>query len=299
MSDNDSGAPVWRQAIHPVPTENRTPLPSSGRAGRNLPAAITSALILVIALAVALVFSRPVFIGMVVILALIACWELAGAFARDSIAVTLAPLYLGTAAMIILGSLYGAFWILASLYFTFAVVVLWRMASPRLDTKPLNDIVASSFIAIYVGFSASFVSLISVSSEAIWPIVFFVVIVACNDLGGWVAGVLFGRHPMTPKLSPKKTWEGLAGSLIFCFAAAYIGTIVMDIPWWWMFVFGLAGTFFGTIGDLLESLIKRQVGLKDMSGILPGHGGLMDRLDSMLYAAPAFYFFYALAFGWF
>ncbi len=290
---------LWRRVFRPEPMPNHVPLPASGRAGRNLPAAVGSALILLAVLGVTLVFARPVFIGLVVVLVFLATWELAGAFARGKMTLMLFPLYLGGAAMVITGAFLGPFWILAVLYFTFALIVFWRLGSSHLPTKPLDDIVASSFTALYVPFAAAFVSLISISSETVWPIVFFVVVVACNDLGGWVAGVLFGRHPMTPKLSPKKTWEGLAGSLIFCLTASYVGTIVMGIPWWWFFPMGVAATFFGTAGDLLESVIKRHVGLKDMSNIVPGHGGLMDRLDSLLFAAPGFYIIFALAFGWF
>lgn len=280
------------------PTPNHKPLPSSGKAGRNLPAAVASALILLAALGIALVFSRPVFIGFVAVLALVACWEIAGAFARKGITVMLPALYVGTIGMLVTGVLLGAFWVMAWLYFTFALIVISRLAFTSLKTPAALDVAVSAFTAVYIPFAASFVALTAEESANPWTIVFFVVIVACNDLGGWIAGVLFGKHPMTPKLSPKKSWEGFAGSIIMCIVAGIISTFVLAIPWWWGPIFGVSAAILGTIGDLTESLIKREVGLKDMSSIVPGHGGLMDRLDSMLFAAPAFYFFFAISMHW-
>lgn len=280
------------------PTENHVPLPASGRAGRNLPAAVASGVILIVSVGVALVFARPVFVALIVLLMLVATWEVAGAFARKNQTVVLPPIYLGGIAMVIAGSTFGPFWVMASLYFTFAFIVIWRLASQNLTSKPVTDIAFSVFTAVYIPFNASFVALISAKSATVWPIVFFIVVVACNDLGGWMVGVLFGRHPMAPKLSPKKSWEGFAGSVALSTAAGIVGAVVMEIPWWTGIFFGIAGAVLGTLGDLLESLIKRDVGLKDMSGIVPGHGGLMDRLDSILFAAPAFYFIFALALGW-
>jgi phosphatidate cytidylyltransferase len=111
-----------------------------------------------------------------------------------------------------------------------------------------------------------------------------------SDTGGYVAGVFFGRHPMAPSVSPKKSWEGLAGSLL---ATAIGGALLLyflfDIQPWWGAVFGLAVSAAAVLGDLGESMIKRDLGVKDMSSLLPGHGGLMDRLDSIVFAAPTAY----------
>lgn len=288
----------WRDLFVAPPTENRQPLPASGRAGRNMPAAVTSAVILLLALGTALFLARPVFLVFVAILILVGDWEVAGAFARRQITVLLPPLYLGTIAMIVAAALGGSFWIMAALYFGFVVAVIWRLADSSLQSRPVMDIMATAFAFVYLPFAGSFFVLMSVQSADVWPIFFFVVIVACNDLGGWLAGVLFGKHPMAPRLSPKKSWEGFAGSVLACVGAALVATFVLDISWWWCLVLGLSAAVIGTLGDLTESLIKREVGLKDMSDIVPGHGGVMDRLDSMLFTAPAFYFYFALALGW-
>ena len=108
-----------------------------------------------------------------------------------------------------------------------------------------------------------------------------------SDLGGYVFGVLWGKHPMAPKISPKKSWEGFAGSVTFGVLAGVGMTIfALDAQFWIGIILGLVLVAAGTCGDLVESLIKRDVGIKDMSSFVPGHGGVMDRLDSLLLAAP-------------
>lgn len=280
------------------PTQNHEPLKASGRAGRNMPAAVTSAVILLAALALALLFVRPVFVGFVALLMLVASWEVAGAFARKDLTVMLPPIYIGGVAMVLAGAFVGSFWVMASLSLTFGAIVIWRLASPNVAGAPIMDILVSVFVAVYIPFNASFVGLISEQADTVWPVAFFVIIVVCNDLGGWMAGIMFGKHPMAPKLSPKKSWEGFAGSVVLTTAAGFAATQVFGVQWGWALAYGAAAAIFGTLGDLLESLIKREVGLKDMSAIVPGHGGLMDRLDSLLFAAPVFYFLFAISLGW-
>ena len=118
-------------------------------------------------------------------------------------------------------------------------------------------------------------------------VLLFVLLAVASDVGGFVAGVLFGRHPLAPSVSPKKTWEGLAGSvLLSCLVgAAGITWLLGGDP---LVGVGLALATVGTatLGDLAESLIKRDLELKDMGTLLPGHGGVLDRLDSLLLTAP-------------
>jgi phosphatidate cytidylyltransferase len=115
-------------------------------------------------------------------------------------------------------------------------------------------------------------------------------VVVLTDTGGYVAGVFFGRHPMAPSISPKKSWEGLAGSLLAAAAGGALGlALFFEVDWWWGAVFGLLVAGAAVLGDLAESLLKRDLGVKDMGTLLPGHGGLMDRVDSHLFAAPAAY----------
>ena len=118
----------------------------------------------------------------------------------------------------------------------------------------------------------------------------FIVVVICSDIGGYATGVLFGRHPMAPSVSPKKSWEGFAGSLTAC---AVGGTLLFwtlfDVQPLFGAVYGLAVVCTATLGDLGESMVKRDIGIKDMGTLLPGHGGVMDRLDSLLPTAPVAY----------
>jgi phosphatidate cytidylyltransferase len=114
-------------------------------------------------------------------------------------------------------------------------------------------------------------------------VIAFVVLTICSDIGGYAAGVLAGRHPMAPRLSPKKSWEGFGGSLVLqAVAGVSLFVLVFDAPWWQGLLTGLVLTVTATAGDFVESAIKRDLGVKDMSNLLPGHGGLMDRLDSLL-----------------
>lgn len=288
----------WSVAFRPGPTTDHEPLPVSGKAGRNLPWAITSGLILVIGAALLLFLVRPGFLVLVGVGIVLASWEVAGALARREQYVTLAPLYVGGIGMLVAGSLGSTEWIMLALFATVFFSIVWRIFTPDAPGRPVQDVMATVFTAVYIGFFASFIGLISFHTPTPWPMVFFIVAVVCSDLGGWMAGVLFGKHPMAPKLSPKKSWEGFSGSVFLSMVSALIGTFVMGIPWWWCFIMGAAGAVIGTLGDLTESLIKRDVGLKDMSNIIPGHGGLMDRLDSILFAAPAFYLIYSVALGW-
>jgi phosphatidate cytidylyltransferase len=117
-------------------------------------------------------------------------------------------------------------------------------------------------------------------------VTFFVVVVA-SDVGGYVAGVLFGKHPMAPTISPKKSWEGFTGSALACIGAGIAAVVfLLDGEWWAGAIVGAVAVLTATVGDLGESMIKRDLGIKDMSNLLPGHGGLMDRLDSLLATAP-------------
>jgi len=126
----------------------------------------------------------------------------------------------------------------------------------------------------------------------------FMIMVVCSDTGGYIAGVLFGKHPMAPTISPKKSWEGFAGSLLTCVAVG-VGLVVwmLDGDWWVGVALGLIAVVMATLGDLCESVMKRDLGIKDMSQVIPGHGGLMDRLDSLLATiAPIWLVLYYLVF---
>ena len=147
---------------------------------------------------------------------------------------------------------------------------------------------ATTFTLLYLPFLAGFLILLATPSNGFQRVMTFVVLVGCNDTFGYFVGVLFGKHPLVPTISPKKTWEGLAGSVVFtiiggCLAFHYI----MNMHWWIGIIVGLMIVFTATCGDLIESAMKRDLSLKDMGTLLPGHGGMLDRLDSVVLSAPA------------
>jgi phosphatidate cytidylyltransferase len=114
-------------------------------------------------------------------------------------------------------------------------------------------------------------------------VVAFILVTVASDVGGYAVGVLFGRHPMAPLISPKKSWEGFAGSVALCLVTGWASVVyLLHGQWWAGLLLGAVAVVFATSGDLIESLVKRDLGIKDMSSVVPGHGGLMDRLDSLL-----------------
>ena len=142
---------------------------------------------------------------------------------------------------------------------------------------------ASVFTLIYVPFLGSFVALLLAEDEGVKGVLTFIAVTIASDIGGYAAGVLFGRHPMAPVISPKKSWEGFAGSAVATVATGVALVVyLLDGDWWVGVVLGLIAVVMATLGDLCESVMKRDLGIKDMSQIIPGHGGLMDRLDSLL-----------------
>jgi phosphatidate cytidylyltransferase len=167
------------------------------------------------------------------------------------------------------------------------VAMSWRILEPA--TPVLRDLAASAFVVVYVGFLAGFAALMSMPSDGPRRVTIFVAVTVASDVGGYAAGVLSGgRHKMAPRISPGKSWEGLAGSIVVC---ALVGgilfpTLLEDGNVGTGILFGLATVGTATCGDLGESMLKRDMGIKDMGNLLPGHGGIMDRLDSLLVTAP-------------
>jgi len=164
-------------------------------------------------------------------------------------------------------------------------------AALRYGLKP-GDVRRASgvLVAVYVPLLAGFAVLLLVPDDGAARVLTFIATVVASDVGGYAAGVLFGKHPMAPSISPKKSWEGFAGSVTACMiVATLLLAFTFHAAWWSGLVFGASLAVSATIGDLGESLIKRDLGIKDMGNLLPGHGGLMDRLDSLLPSAAVAY----------
>ena len=305
---------VLTSLLAPPPTRNRAPLPATGRAGRNLPAAVGVAVVLIGAVLASLLFYKVAFVGVVVVAVCGALWELAGAFARKGIRLPLAPLWLGSIGMAVCAWTIGAEAALGAYLATAGACVLWCFMNqaeaesgtdfeapdhmiPRTDEHDAvrrsrsAEASASVFAATYLPFLASFAVLVTAQDHGVGKVLMLIALPVANDTGGWLAGITLGRHPMAPRVSPKKSWEGFAGSMIATVCTGAGCLWALGEPWWAGAALGAAIVVVSTLGDLGESLLKRDLGLKDMGTLLPGHGGLMDRLDSILVAAPVVYVF--------
>jgi phosphatidate cytidylyltransferase len=271
------------------------PATKQNRAGRNLPAAVASAIVLLAAVALCLAtFDAFPFVLLAVAAVSVGLWEFQRAMAARGIRAPQEPLYAGSAAML-LGAWYGgAPALAAALAVTSLAVLLWRLRSGVQGY--VRDATAGVFLAVYLPFLAGFVVLLVRADDGVWRVLTFVLVTIASDIGGYAAGVTLGRHPMAPRISPKKSWEGFAGSAVSCMLVGWATvTGLLDGRWWVGVLLCALAVVAATLGDLCESVIKRDLGIKDMSQVVPGHGGLMDRLDSLLATvAPTWLLLYYL-----
>jgi phosphatidate cytidylyltransferase len=282
------------ERVEPGERPASPPSPSpTGRAGRNLPAAIGVGVLLGGIVVSSLFLWRPAFFGVIAVAVGVGVWELVRAVRGGGVNPPLVPLVAGGALMTGLAWWGHAEALTFGLIVTVLAVMVWRLADRDGDYG--RDVSAATFIAVYVPFLAGFAALLATPADGDLRVLVTLAGVVLSDTGGYVAGVLFGRHPMAPSVSPKKSWEGLAGSLIAtAIGGAIMFFLLFDVAAWRGAVFGVAVSAASVLGDLGESLIKRDLGVKDMSELLPGHGGLMDRLDSVVFAAPAAYALFAV-----
>ena len=276
---------LGNEVIGEVPVDNPTGAPrATGRAGRDMAAAIGVGLGLGAVTIAALFIWRPAFLVVLTAAVLISVVELTGALERGGHRPPRTPVLVGALAMIALAWTRGPSGLVVAFLLTVFAVLLWRLGDGPVGY--LRDASAAVLVALYVPLLAGFAALLLVPDDGAARVLAFIATVVCSDVGGFAAGVLFGKHPMAPSVSPKKSWEGFAGSVAAC---VLIGTLLVTLtfhgPWWGGALYGLAIAVTATLGDLGESLIKRDLGIKDMGSLLPGHGGLMDRMDSLLPSA--------------
>lgn len=274
VADDHSGGGAARRAA------------KSSRAGRNLPAAIAVGVTLGVLIVLSLALAKVTFLILVAVAVAAGVWELRRALAQVAIHVPLVPSLVGSLSM--LGSAYfgGGQALALTLGLTCVGILLWRVADGVADA--MRDIAGGMFVALYPSFLAGFAALLLAAPDDGAKRVFvFILVTVLSDIGGYLFGVLWGRHPMAPSVSPKKSWEGFTGSVLACMVGASLAIpLALGGPWWSGLILGALVAVGATVGDLTESTIKRDLGIKDMSTILPGHGGVMDRLDSLLITAP-------------
>jgi phosphatidate cytidylyltransferase len=271
------------------------PAKDHGRAGRNLPQAIGLGVVAGTYVVLSLLYFEPAFVLLVAVALVLASVELYHALARQDMHAAIVPIAAGGVAIPFGSYLAGrenaviefstTSVLLASLALTVLASLVWRM--PKGSQGYVKDAAASLLIIAYVPLLGSFAALMLAEENGAGRLVTFALVVTMSDTGGLIAGVLFGKHPMAPLISPKKSWEGLAGSMVFgILSGVAMAIFVLHVPFWVGIILGVCLVVVGTLGDLIESIVKRDIGIKDMSSFLPGHGGVMDRLDSLLVAAP-------------
>jgi len=253
--------------------------------GRNLPVAIAVGVALGGLVILTLLTAPITFLILVAVIVGLAMTELRHVLASRQTTIPLIPVAVGGALMFALAYWQGPRDLVAALGITFIAVLAWRLHGGAAGY--VRDITAGVFTLIYLPLLASFVALMLAQPHGAHRALLFVILAVCSDTGGYFSGIVFGRHPMAPTISPKKTWEGLAGSAVLCLAAGAIGMrFLLPGAVWQGLILGAAALMAATTGDLVESMIKRDLDTKDMGSLLPGHGGVLDRIDALLIVAP-------------
>lgn len=259
------------------------------RTGRDLVLAIVIGLAFGAALLGSLLFIKALFVPFALAAALLGVYELSRALRASGRRIDVAP-QLIAAALLVLSAYFAQMWLCwVMMFLAVAFVVVWRLVAQMAarDGRTYGDVLADAviggFVQIYVPFLAGIALILLNQEGGQWWVLSFVGIAVAADTGAYAAGLAFGKHPMAPRISPKKTWEGFAGAAAASLTAGVLlALFLLDLPWWGGVIFGAAILLSATLGDLGESMLKRDLGIKDMSSWLPGHGGLLDRLDSIL-----------------
>jgi len=267
------------------------------RAGRKLLPSIAVSLSLIALIWFALAYHREIFAVVVTVAVLLGIREIVRAFSVRGTYLSINALIIATIALSF------AAWSGGIAGLAVATAIAIPILLIQLLTKGPEGFVASAtattFSLLYLPFLGGFLILLGRTSTGFERVMTFVVLVSCNDTFGYIVGVLIGKHPMAPKISPKKSWEGLAGSVIFTVIGGVLAfKYIMTMHWWIGVIVGLMIVFTATCGDLIESAMKRDLELKDMGSLLPGHGGILDRLDSVLISAPALWLALELVKAW-
>lgn len=266
------------------------------RAGRNLFLAIGSGLLFGAVFLASLFIVKQVFAVLVMALVSVALVELAVAFRVAGRRVPRVGVVIGGLIITVGAALWGAQGMLLGLFAASLILTAWRLIEgllPAWEVPPktlARDVFSGLFTLVYVAFLGSCAILLLLAPRGEWWAFALVLIVVSVDIGAYAAGVTLGRHKMTPRISPNKTWEGFAGAAVLAVASGVaISLLALGQPWWVGVVLGGVVLLTATGGDLTESLIKRNLGVKDMSSWIPGHGGFLDRLDSLLPSALGVY----------
>ena len=260
----------------------------AARGGRHLPTATLVGVGLLAVIMASLLIRKEVFIVVAAGATCVALWELDQAFSRRRIRLPLVPLWVGAFGICLSAYHTGLEGLMVAVMLTIAAAAVWRIVDGG-GGAAIRDAAGATFAVAYLPLMVGFVMLMLASDQGEWKVLLFILLAVANDVGGFFAGTRFGKHPLAPTVSPKKSWEGLAGSFLLTVVVALVGVSLLGLDPVSGVVLGILTPVSATLGDLAESLIKRDLGLKDMGSVLPGHGGVLDRIDSMLLTAPFVY----------
>jgi phosphatidate cytidylyltransferase len=292
VEDRPAGRTAESASVSPAEPEPEAAPGRGGHrrrsAGRNVPVSIAVGIALAATVLGVLFYAKPWFLVILIVASSIGIWELVRAVRPTGANPPMIPLIVGGAVMLTLAWFRGLEALSLGLLITVLAVFVWRLADGPQNYQ--RDIGASALIMVYVPFLLGFAVPMTTPDDGKWRILCTLAAVVLSDTGGFVSGVLFGRHPLAPTISPNKSWEGFGGSIVWAAAgSAGLVWLTLGVAPWWGALFGAVVAVACVLGDLAESLLKRDLGIKDMSNLLPGHGGLMDRLDSILFALPVAY----------
>jgi phosphatidate cytidylyltransferase len=268
-----------------TPGRDGAPARPAARAGRNLPAAVGVGVGLGGVAILTLFTVKVTFLIYMGVMVAVALWEFSRAVTGQGIRLPIVPVAVGGFTGLGLAYWRGERPLVACLAFTVIAILAWRLHGGAAGY--LRDVTAGVFALGYLLLPACFVGLMLDVPDGARRTLLFLILAVCSDVGGYFAGVLLGHHPMAPAISPKKTWEGFGGSAFACVlgGAITMSTLLSGAVWQGILI-GVAVLAAATLGDLAESMMKRDLGIKDMGSVLPGHGGVLDRIDSLLLSAP-------------
>lgn len=267
--------------------------PTKRTAGRNLPVAIATGAVLLLWILGSLLWLHWGFIVFLMVAAVAGSYEVVRALGKVELHAVFAPIAVGTPIMLAAAyvsasrgdQLDGVATLLAGLALMVIACLVARLRGPVRGF--MRDAAASVFTIGYVPLLWSTLTLLLAQPDGHLRVIYYFLLVPTSDTGAYAVGSLIGRHKMAPHISPAKTWEGFAGAVVLsAIVGAILGPLMIGASWWAGAIIGVLLSGAATVGDLVESMLKRDAGLKDMSRLVPGHGGAMDRLDSLLLAAP-------------
>ena len=277
-------------------TEELPPLSAPGDvAKRSLGAAVVTALILVVAIVTAIILGKTAFFVLAITVVSLALWELMDALKRSGRRPATAVALLGGAAIMTLAYLERPALVSVAIVLSVLLMMLWSLAPGR-GESPASDAGWSLLGMLWItGGGAAAVSLLTLSEDGVLLLLSLILIVAVDDIFAYLAGTNIGKHKLAPSISPGKSWEGLAvGSVVALIMGGVVGYIMLDLSILDGLILGVIAAIFNPVGDLFESMAKREIGIKDSGRLLPGHGGFLDRLDAIIMCAPGFFLYLRL-----